>query len=163
MAKSGHHFPATAGFKNSTGKMQSVSGYTRAVPKKSIGGPMRPAMTSGPKMIPRVQPAAIPAPRAMMGPPVRQAPIIRNTQPVRPGGALAYAEGGMVGGQTRGPVKSESIGDQGRATVGRGKPAYTEADSESGGTSALRTGYKKGGSIKKGAPPFTKAPLFGKK
>lgn len=168
MAKSGHHFPAGV-FTHSSGKKQSVKGYTRAVPKKATGGMIqRPVGMSGPKMIPQAQPGLKPAPRAVMSSPktppmqIRQAPIMRNTQPVRGGGALAYAEGGFVreGDAT---LKTETIGDQGNAVVKRGKPPFSEADSEYGGTGSLRTGYKKGGTIKKGAPPFKKGPLFGKK
>ena len=57
MAKSGHHFPSGHGFTNSTGKVQAVKGYTRAVPKKAVGGMVQPVGRSGPKMIPQVQPS----------------------------------------------------------------------------------------------------------
>jgi len=196
MAKSGHHFPAAAGFKNSSGRVQSVSGYTRAVPKKAVGGMVRNIVgRSGPKMIPQVQPQ----PKGPVGPrsspktppqQIRQAPIMRVSRPVK-GGALAYANGGFVK-QGDGTMKTDSIGDQGNAVVLRGKPAYSEADKEYGGKTPLRTGYKKGGTVREGsqsdkdmafakaaaakavakhvATPvpkghkgFNKAPMFGKK
>lgn len=151
MAKSGHHFPSGV-FTHSSGKKQSVKGYTRTVPKKATGGMMqRPVGISGPKMVPRVQ-----AP-----PQFRPAPIMRNTQPLRGRGALAYAEGGVVreGDAT---MKTETVGDQGNSTVKRGNPPFSQADADAGGTGALRTGYKRGGATKshKG---FSKTPMFGKK
>ncbi len=175
MAKSGHSFPARQGFTSSTGKTQSVKGYTRAVPKKAIGGFMpAPAGVAGPSRVLPAPPAKMPM-QPMSSPKtppmqIRQAPIMRqaapfprSVQPVRGRGTLAYADGGFVK-EGDGTMKTETIGDQGNAVVKRGKPAYTEADAEYGGTSPLRTGYKKGGSIKKkGSPTFNKAPLFGKK
>lgn len=166
MAKSGHTFPSSAGFTNSTGKTQSVKGYSRSIPvKKAIGGIMPgPQPTSGPKMLP----------------PVRPMPVVpmagrRGVMPTRPG-ALAYAAGGHV---KVGDMKAEIIGDQGNSVVKRGKPFITEFDKDHGGTASLRTGYKKGGKIKtvakqeiakhvaapapKGHKGFNKLPMFGKK
>lgn len=145
MAKSGHHFPASHGFKGSTGKTQSVKGYTRSIPvKKALGGPVaRPVGMSGPKSIP------MPPVRA------RQAPIMRNPRPVMRGAASAYADGGFV-------MKTDKIGDQGNAVVKRGNPPNTESDKEYGGTGPLRTGYAKGGKAK-GHGGFNKKPMFGKK
>lgn len=187
MAKSGHHFPSGHGFTKSTGKVQTVSGYTRAVPKKAVGGPVRPVGMSGPKMIPRVQPS-VKAPfrpgSSPKTPPasIPQAPTTRIPRPVGRG-ALAYAEGGFVK-QGDGTMKTDTIGDQGNSVVKRGDPPYTTADKEHGGTGPLRTGYKKGGPITKagakavakaavakhvaapapkGHKGFSKTPMFGKK
>ena len=181
MAKSGHHFPAKHGFKNSTGKVQNVSGYTRAVPKAK-GGPVRPVGMSGPKMIPQVQPKPYAGPRSSpKPPPMRQAPVMRTVQPVKRG-ALAYAEGGFVK-QGDGTMKTSTIGDQGNAAVKRGNPATSEAMEEYGGKGPLLPGYKKGGLTKAGAAKvakaevakhvarpapkghkgFSKTPMFGKK
>lgn len=161
MAKSGHHFPASHGFKGSTGKTQSVKGYTRSVPvKKSMGGPVAPQVgRSGPKSIPMpIKPTVMPhsspkAPPRMTAAPVRQAPVMRTPRPVMRGAAAAYADGGPV-------MKTDTVGDQGNSVVKRGNPPITQFDSEHGGRESLRPGYAKGGKTKHGS--FNKKPMFGK-
>lgn len=187
MAKSGHHFPAAAGFKGSTGRVQSVSGYTRAVPKKATGGMVRNIVgRSGPKMIPQVQPKVPMTPRSSPKTPpqqIRQAPVMRVPRPIKRGTISAYANGGFVK-MGDGTMKTDKIGDQGNSVVKRGNPPITEFDADHGGRGPLRTGYKTGGAVSKGeatkiaasainkhvrapAPKghkgFNKVPMFGKK
>ncbi len=185
--KKGFHFPASAGFKNSSGGVQNVSGYTRAVPKKAVGGMVRNVVgRSGPKMIPQVQPKVPMTPRSSPKTPpqqIRQAPVMRVPRPIKGRGALAYAQGGFVK-QGDGTMKTDTIGDQGNAVVLRGKPSFAEVDKEYGGKGPLRSGYKTGGAVSKGdvkkiaasainrhvgapAPKghkgFSKVPMFGKR
>lgn len=176
MSKSGHSFPAAAGFQGSTGKQVSVKGYTRKLAKqdrgdiggvkKAMGGPVaRPVGMSGPKMIPpaAAQSPVLTRPTAGMGigARVQAAPIMRNPRPPMTG-RMAYADGGYVK-EGQGTMKTDSIGDQGNAVTKRGNPPVTEADEAYGGTGPLRTGYAKGGKTAKGHKGFNKAPLFGKK
>jgi hypothetical protein len=186
--KKGFHFPASAGFKNSSGGVQNVSGYTRAVPKKATGGMVRNAVgRSGPKIIPQAQPE-VEVPMTSRSSPkmppqqIRQAPVVLVPRPIR-GGALAYAQGGFVK-QGDGTMKIDKIGDQGNAVVKRGDPPFAEVDKEYGGKGPLRSGYKTGGAVSKGdvkkiaasainrhvgapAPKghkgFSKVPMFGKR
>lgn len=151
MAKNGHHFPASAGFKGSTGRVQNVSGYTRAVPKARGGVVARPVPTSGPKMIPNapVKPPVTPRSSPKTPPSqIRQAPVMR-VQPVRRGTIAAYANGGFVK-MGDGTMKKETIGDQGNSAVKRGNPPFNETDKKYGGTGPLQSGYKKGGAVTKG-------------
>lgn len=170
MAKSGHHFPASHGFKGSTGKIQNVRGYTRKVGKAAGGMTRKPIVTSAPKPMPSLNPRGpVKPPPTLFAPSVRipRAPVAREP---------LYAGGGFV-------MKSETIGDQGNSAVKRGNPPTAEADKDYGGNSPLRTGYKKGGVTKsaarsiaksevaahvakpapKGHRGFSKTPMFGKK
>lgn len=173
MAKSGHHFPSSHGFKGSTGKVQNVRGYTRAVPKARGGPIVRPVGMSSPKPAPFVgQARPMSAPKA---PPPRVAPV-RRPLPIKGGTLRAYAEGGFV-------MSKSTIGDQGNSAQKRGNPPITEFDADHGGRGPLAPGYKRGGLTKgdakkiaktevaahvsrpapKGHKGFNKTPLFGKK
>lgn len=152
MAKSGHHFPAAAGFKGSTGRVQNVSGYTRAVPKKAVGGRVRNVVgRSGPKMIPQASPKVPLTPRSSPKTPpqqIRQAPVMR-VQPIKRGAIATYADGGFVK-MGDGTMKTDTIGDQGNSAVKRGNPPFNETDKKYGGKGPLQSGYKTGGAVTKG-------------
>lgn len=142
MAKKGHLFPPRAGFTGSSGKVQSVRGYTRKVVHKAAGGVI--ALRNRPVAPPP------PSPRLIgYAPPQRPlpAPPRAMSSPKTPPRTQAYAGGGYV---------TETIGDQGNAAVKRGNPPIVESDKQYGGKSPLNVGYKTGGRA------FNRTPKFGK-
>jgi len=110
--RSGHSFPTSAGFTGSSGKVASISPYTRRVPRptKQVG----PVLSTSPKgLFARSAPP-------MKGPPKPKPMLSAPVQAIDPGSMLQS---------------------------GRSRKITTQ-DIQTGGSSPLRAGYKKGGRVK---------------
>jgi hypothetical protein len=114
-------FGKAAGFTNSAGGVQNVSGYTRKLPHhKDTRG--RAQVKIGPGGNPK---------------PVGDGPVGKKT-------IKHFADGGFVA-----KMQTSKMDADDSSVIKRTKPV-TEFDSEHGGTSPLRPGFKKGGPIAKG-------------
>lgn len=174
--KKGHSFPTSAGFSNSSGKVQAVKGYTRSRPKsdgvkgaaKMADGGMLAQLANKIALTGRAPPQRIPgptsSPKTPPGPPVKRpfpGPMSSPKTPpgsmprtlVRPVKGIQPVRGGMAAYADGGKV--EKVGDQGNAVTQR--PPIAEVDRDYGGRSPLRPGFKKGGKA------FSRSPMFGKK
>lgn len=89
--RAGHSFPTSAGFSGSSGKVASISPYTRRVPRQTKAPSPPKAIPRGPtlkvpkpKAVPLTAPPKMPDPGAMMKP-GRKASMSLRLPPMVPG------------------------------------------------------------------------------